>query len=383
MASDKPSPALIDAVKAQALKIKEMKNLLDARRKEVDALHAELEARGVELSKREASLEAERVELAKEKEQVATARAVFDKDVFNLRMERDKFAEEERRIQDWARTLTEREESTKERADQVKRLEHELTDHLKESERKIETLVEREEAAAQRERALAETIDRLSVMEKGLADRDRKLGNREEELIKLQNERLVALEAREREILKISEDMFARQTESLAQHESFVELQGQLKEELIHLASEREKLAVKERSLLEAERFITAALEATGIDIPEPEVRTPPPPPAREMEPPRPPAPRGGSSAPQPLHDEIYEEEEPAVRPKVSRGDALERMTRALETAKRARDSGRNVGEIRKGLKQARAAFESGDYDTASRLAEEILKELEAVAVSR
>ncbi len=41
------------------------------------------------------------------------------------------------------------------------------------------------------------------------------------------------------------------------------------------------------------------------------------------------------------------------------------------------------MSEIRKGLKQARAAFEGGDYDAASRLAEEILKELEAVAVSR
>ena len=58
-------------------------------------------------------------------------------------------------------------------------------------------------------------------------------------------------------------------------------------------------------------------------------------------------------------------------------------MTRALETAKRARDAGRNVSEIRKALKQARAAFESGDYDTSARLADEILKELEAVLLPR
>ena len=76
-------------------------------------------------------------------------------------------------------------------------------------------------------------------------------------------------------------------------------------------------------------------------------------------------------------------DEEDGEKPKVSRADALERMTRALETAKRARDTGRNVSEIRRALKQARAAFESGDYDTACRLADDILRELEAVPVPR
>ena len=58
-------------------------------------------------------------------------------------------------------------------------------------------------------------------------------------------------------------------------------------------------------------------------------------------------------------------------------------MTKALETAKRARDAGKNVSDIRKSLKQARASFESGDYDAASRLAAEILRELEAVVAAR
>ena len=71
--------------------------------------------------------------------------------------------------------------------------------------------------------------------------------------------------------------------------------------------------------------------------------------------------------------------EEPDARTKVSKQEALERMTRALETAKRARDAGRNVSEIRKTLKLARSAFESADYDNAARLADEILRELEAV----
>src|SRR3989454_997992 len=331
MASDKPSPVLLDAVKAQASKLRETKNALDARQKELDTLRAELEARNAALENQATRLKSERDEFAQERDQVIAARTSMDKDIAGIRMERDKASAEERRVQDWARTLNEREKGVKDREEVVKRLEHDLTDHLKESERKIQALVKREE-----------------------------------ELIKLQNERLNALEAREREMLKISEEMYSRQKESAAQHDSFVDLQTTLKEELISLASEREKLAVKEKSLLEAEKYITAALEASGIEVPdEPETKAPPPPPASatDMRPPRPPAAQAPPPAPmEPLRDEIFEEEPSEAKPRVSRADALERMTKALETAKRARDTGRNVSEIRKVLKQARAAFEGGDY---------------------
>ena len=386
MASEKPTPMLLDAVKAQASKFKETKTAMEVRQRELDATKAELDARAADLEKQAERLRAERDEFSKEREQVAAARASIDKDVAGVRSEREKLAAEERRVQDWARTLNDREKTTKESEDRGRRLEHELSDHLKESEAKIQALVEREELSAQRERSLAGTIDRLSVMERGLADRDRKLAKREEELIKLQNQRLNALEAREREMLKISEEMYTLQKESAAQHESFVELQNTLKEELLRLAAEREKLAVKEKSLLDAEKYLSAALEASGIEVPsEPEAKGPPPPPQAEARPPRPPM-IAASPVPQTmesLRDEIFEEEAGDAKPKVSRADALERMTRALETAKKARDSGRNVSEIRKSLKQARAAFESGEYDTASRLAEEILRELEAALLTR
>src|SRR2546425_10416824 len=120
MPSDKPNPALLDAVKAQALKIKETKNILDARQKEVDALRAELESRAADLEKREARVEAERAEFSKEKDHVAASRAAIDKDLSTVRMDRDKAAAEERRVQDWGRTLNEREKTTKERDDQGK-----------------------------------------------------------------------------------------------------------------------------------------------------------------------------------------------------------------------------------------------------------------------
>ncbi len=384
MASEKHSPALLDSVKASATKFKEIKGTLDARQRELEALKADIESQRSELEAQMNRFRSERDEFEREKGQVQAARSLAERDIAGARMDREKISTEEKRVQDWARTLTEREKAIKEGEDRLRRIELELTDHLKDSEGKIQALVEREQLSAQRERALAETIDRLSTMEKGLAERDRKLMKREEELIKLQNERLNALETRERELLKISEEMFARQKESAAQHESFVELQGMLQRELIELASQREMLAVKEKSLLDAEKYLAAALEAGGLELPlEPESNAPPPPPIVE----RPPRPPTATPTPAPpsetLRHEFLEEDEGGEKPKVSRADALERMTRALETAKRARDTGRNVSEIRKALKQARAAFESGDYDTASRLADDILRELEAVPLPR
>src|SRR2546426_11526851 len=111
------------------------------------------------------------------------------------------------------------------------------------------------------------------------------------------------------------------------------------------------------------------------------------PPPTAEVRPPRPPQAQAPPPAPappmEPLRDEIFEEETTEAKPRVTRADALEHMTKALETAKRARDVGRNVSEIRKALKQARAAFEGGDYETATRLARDILRDLEAVPMPR
>src|SRR2546430_4738025 len=50
------------------------------------------------------------------------------------------------------------------------------------------------------------------------------------------------------------------------------------------------------------------------------------------------------------------------------RAAALSRMVAALEAAKKARDSGHNVQQVRGMLKAARSAFEAGDYATAARV---------------
>ena len=83
-------------------------------------------------------------------------------------------------------------------------------------------------------------------------------------------------------------------------------------------------------------------------------------------------SPRGQTEA---LWQEMLGEDEGGPE-KVTRSDALERMTRALEAGKRARDIGKNVSNVRRNLKQARAAFEKGEYDQAAALADAILRGL-------
>src|SRR5439155_773737 len=78
MASDKPSPFLVEAVKASASRFKETKNALEARQKELDAREAELETRATDLERKAERLKGERDDFQKEKEQVTAARATID-----------------------------------------------------------------------------------------------------------------------------------------------------------------------------------------------------------------------------------------------------------------------------------------------------------------
>jgi|GEM_PF-7124221 len=383
MASDEPSPLLLDAVKASASKFRETKNALESRAKELDAMKAELDAQRAEVDQEIAKLRADQEAFSVEKEQVHAAKASIDRDLAVLRGDREKLVAEEKRLQEWSRVLGEREKAMKDGEDRVKRLEHDFMGQIKDAETKLHNLIEREEMLAQRERSLAQLIDRMSTMERNMTQRESTLTKREEEILKLQAERLAALEAREKEILRLSEEIHSRQRASLEHYESFGELQSQLKEELGRLGAERERLARKERSLMEAEETLSAAMEASGIDFPTESSHLPPPPVDVPRPAPPPPVPVPAYEAPRAPPEVYAPPPEPAPRPKASKAEALGRMTRALETAKRARDTGRNVSEIRKALKLARGAFEAGDYEGAIRLADEILKELEAAPVAK
>src|SRR3972149_2459182 len=202
MSNEQSSPILLDAVKAQASKFKETKNALEARAKELDATKAQLEAERTELDRQFAKLKNDREEFARERDEVHNARSSIDRDLNAIRSEHERLGTEEKRLQDWARTVNEREKAIKDGEDRVKRLEHEFNGQIKESEAKLMSIVEREEGIAQRERSLAETIGRLANMERGVSGRGGSPAKREEDLIRLQNEGLGAPGAPREELAK-------------------------------------------------------------------------------------------------------------------------------------------------------------------------------------
>jgi len=87
------------------------------------------------------------------------------------------------------------------------------------------------------------------------------------------------------------------------------------------------------------------------------------------------------STAPEPV--EAENTPEPEERPAVTRAEAMDRLTRAIEAWKRARDNGRNVGEMRNTLKLAKEALQAGKYESAIRLATEVLDDLQSAVIVR
>src|SRR3990172_3150092 len=144
MSSEQPSPLLLDAVKASASKFKEQKDALEARAKELDALKAQLDSERAHLDKDAAKLESGLAAFAKDKEDVEAARAAIDRDVAGVKVERDKVSGEEKHLEDWARTLNEREKAMKDAEDRIRPLHQEFTGQIKESEGKLQELIERE-----------------------------------------------------------------------------------------------------------------------------------------------------------------------------------------------------------------------------------------------
>src|SRR5207247_8564502 len=78
--------------------------------------------------------------------------------------------------------------------------------------------------------------------------------NREEELVKLQRDWLVAFETREQELRMITEQMQARQEESAELHRYLAHLESVFKGETERLAAERPELAAQQQSTIDAQR---------------------------------------------------------------------------------------------------------------------------------
>src|SRR5881396_1272828 len=348
MSTEQAPPFLVDAVRASASKMQGMKAALDARAKELDALRAQLDSERQDLEKRAARLEAERRTIDGEREDLRAARASVDQDLATIRADRENLSVEQARLQDAANDLAAREKALREAESNVERLDHEMIGRMREADAKFLAIV-----------------------------------NREEELFKLQQDWLVAFETREQELRTITEQMHVRQEESTELHESLAHLGSVFKDETDRLAAQRQELAAKEESLLEAQRYLATVIEAADVGPREAERPSPPPadePPAPTESPP-PPMSIVAPTAPEPVEPENTPE--PEARPAVTRAEAMDRLTRAIEAWRRSRDSGRDVGEMRNTLKLAKDALQAGKYETAIRLATEVLDDLQPAVIAR
>jgi len=334
MSTEQAPPFLVDAVRASASKMQGMKAALDARAKELDALKAQLDAERQDLEKRAGRLEAERRAIDGESEEVRAARASVDQDLAAIRADRENFSAEQARFQDAANGLAAREKALREAESNVEHLDHEMIGRMREADAKFLAIV-----------------------------------NREEGLVKLQQDWLVAFETREQELRTITEQMHAQQQESAELHGSLAHLGSVFKDETDRLAAQRQELAAKEESLLEVQRYLATVIEPPADEPPAP------------TESPSPPMPVAAPMGPETVEAESTPDPEP--RPAVTRTEALDHLTRAIEAWKRSRDGGRNVGEMRNTLKLAKDALQAGKYETAIRLATEVLEDLQPAVIAR
>ena len=346
MSSEQTPPFLVDAVRASASKMQGMKSALDARAKELDGLKAQLDSERRELEKRAAQLEAERQSIEVEREEVGAARLSVERDLASVRDDRERLSAEQTRFQDVTNALAERERAVREAEGHVERLDQEMIGRMRESQTKFLAIVDREE-----------------------------------EVVKLQHDWLVAFETRERELQAITEQLHARAKESVELHQSLAQLEAVFKDETDRIAAQRQELAVKEQSLLEAQRYLATIIETA--DIGPKESGQPAPPPAEEPptppESPQPPVSIAPRTRPEPLEPEARRESEP--KPAITKAEAMDRLTRAIEAWKRARDGGRNVADLRNTLKLAKDALQAGKYESAIHLATEVLEELQTAVV--
>ena len=348
MPTEQAQPFLVDAVRASASKMQGMKAALDARARELDALRAQLDSERQDLERRAARQEAERQAIEGEREEVRAARASVDQGLATIRADRENLSAEQTRFQDAANDLAAREKALREAENNVERLDQEMIGRMREADAKFLAIV-----------------------------------NREEALVKLQQDWLVAFETREQELRTITEQMHAQHEESAKLHESLAHLESVFKDETDRLAVKRHELAAREASLLEAQRYLATVIEAADVGPREAERPSPPPadePPAPTESPP-PPMSIMAPTAPEPVEPENTPE--PEARPAVTRAEAMDRLTRAIEAWRRSRDSGRDVGEMRNTLKLAKDALQAGKYETAIRLATEVLDDLQPAVIAR
>src|SRR5437879_9938550 len=130
-----------------------------------------------------------------ERNEVRAASASVDQDLATIRADRENLSAEQTRFQDAANDLAAREKALTQAERNVERLDREMIGRMREAEAKFLAIV-----------------------------------NREEELVKLQGDWLVAFETREHELRTITEQMHARQEESAELHGSLAQLASVFKD---------------------------------------------------------------------------------------------------------------------------------------------------------
>jgi uncharacterized protein YukE len=359
MSPETPPPHLVDAIKASAVKLKEKQTALEARARELDALKARLDQERADLDAKAAKIAADRKALDQERQGLDDVRASMERDLGAINDARDGVARDKETLERDTKALEGREKTLKGDEERVARLAQEVTGQMRDTGSNLRGLLERGET-----------------------------------FVKLQADWLAAVEVREKELRTISEELRSRQTEFVQQHDALVALKGSLEHELNKMLAEHETLTNKEKSILEAEKYLASALQIEGLAV---EAPAEPPAPPVAPEPPAPappPAPEPAASAepepqpePAPVQVSVTVQEEPApepeVKPRPTKGEATERLARAVEAWKRARDSGWKVTDIRRTVKLARDAIENGDFDRAILLAAEIIEQLQAATAAR
>jgi len=373
-----PSADIGSAVKAKVEKLKEAQVQIEQRTRELEAERRKIDADRRELGKMEEALETMKAELDKRDDDLSVREADLQKGQRGLKETQDRFTAEDHRLKEWAKALQTTENEIKTLQVNAKTERDDIFSKLSEANSKLTGLVEREELVASREAALGGSLDRLSKIGDTIATREKALSAQQEEFIRLQNERIANLRQREEEFTSLMETLTRRMRDQEANSASLSEMELALKDEFEKLSGERQRLVAKERNLMEAEKSLASVLEASGIEW----ETAPAPQPKPALERPPAPEPRGSPPPPPPKHKETLEQEFERVvaagNPKVGKSDAIDRMNKALEIAKRARDTGQDVTDVRKILKNARTAFENQNWEEAVRLSEQILVMLES-----
>jgi chromosome segregation ATPase len=375
-----PATEIATAVKAKVEKLKEAQAQLEAKTKELEAERRKNDADRRELQKMEDALEKMKEDVDRRDDDLKAREGELDRGKRGLRETQEKLGAEDNRLKEWSKALQNTEDQVKALQSKSKAEYDEVAGKLAEVSAKANSLIEREELIASRETALAESLDRLSKMSEAISEREKALATQQEDLIHFQNERTTALRQREQELGATLDALSKRMREQETYTSAAAAMEQTLKQELAKLGSERQRLAAKERNLTEVEKSLSNALEAGGIDwettpadLKETAVLSP----AKD----RPPVPEPPKYAPPPppkQKESLEREFERAVAAatKVSKADAIDKMNRALEAAKQARDAGLDVTEVRRILKQARTAFEAQNWDEAAKLSDDILGKL-------